>query len=49
MRIICQDFFYMPAEPASGYALDLLPLDFIAQATYLGNYSTLTPAHRVVW
>ena len=39
----------MPAGPSSGYALDLLPLSFIPQATCLGNYSAVTPTHRVVW
>ena len=49
MRIICQDPSYMPAGLSSGYALDLLPLGFIAQATCLENYSAVTPTHRVVW
>ena len=39
----------MAAGLSSGYALDLLSLGFIAQATCLGNYSAFTPTHRVVW
>ena len=39
----------MPTGPSSGYALDLFPLGFIPQATCLGNYSVVTPTHRVVW
>ena len=39
----------MPAGPSSGYALDLLPLGFISQATCLGNYFAITPAHQVLW
>ena len=49
MRIICQDRSCMPAGPSSGYALDFLPLGFIAQATCLGNYFAVTPIHWIVW
>ena len=49
MRIIRQDPSYMPAGPSSGYALDLLPLGFIPQATYLGNYFAVIPTHWIVW
>ena len=39
----------LPTGLSSGYALDILLLSFITQASYLENYSTVTPAHGVVW